>query len=236
MEIIKVNYQLGCAISPIIVCCCDMFVAVGLQIGFIKYDTTSYSFYCDLICCVVSLRKEDHILHTRTFIWLQYHYYMMIPLILGSNPYIFAFCLTHHGTHAGSKHFCWACNKMVIFLLQYDVYYYAFMYCFLQHLGLLTDGKTINYKETLFEIQKVFKNDAMNQIIEFRSKHEVLSKHSPAEWTTEIKINSPLVVNVSAKGVTQEDAEQTAAALMIMKLRVSLTSVVLHLVSGSTVL
>ncbi|KAK2188347.1 hypothetical protein NP493_135g03049 [Ridgeia piscesae] len=87
------------------------------------------------------------------------------------------------------------------------------------HLGLLTDGKTINYKETLFEIQKVFKNDAMNQIIEFRSKHEVLSKHSPAEWTTEIKINSPLVVNVSAKGVTQEDAEQTAAALMIMKLR-----------------
>ena len=109
------------------------------------------------------------------------------------------------------------------------------MYCFLQHLGLLTDGKTINYKETLFEIQKIFKNDAMDQIIEFRSKHAVQPKLSPAEWTTEIKINSPLVVRVRAKGVTQEDAEQTAAALMIIKLRVSLMFVILHLVSKSTV-
>ncbi|KAI0214947.1 hypothetical protein LSAT2_033034 [Lamellibrachia satsuma] len=88
------------------------------------------------------------------------------------------------------------------------------------HLGLLTgDGKMIDYKETLLEIQKMFKNDTVNHIIEFRSKHEVFANGDQSMWTTEIEVNSPVVVGVSAKGVTQGIAEQTAAALMIIKLR-----------------
>ena len=84
----------------------------------------------------------------------------------------------------------------------------------------------IDYKETLLEIQKMFKNDTVNHIIEFHSKHEVLANGDQSMWTTEIKVNSPVVVSVSAKGVTQGIAEQTAAALMIIKLRVSLIFVV----------
>ena len=42
---------------PIIVCCCDIFAVVGLQMGFKKSNTTCtrYSFSCELIFCVVSL-------------------------------------------------------------------------------------------------------------------------------------------------------------------------------------
>ena len=40
-------------------------------------------------------------------------------------------------------------------------------------------------------------------------------------WAADVEVNDPTIVSVSAKGVTKEDAEQTAAALMIVKLRVS---------------
>ena len=92
--------------------------------------------------------------------------------------------------------------------------------CFIQYLGLLTsDGQIVDYKETLLAIHKRY--GKLERTVEFCSRLEVPANVDRSVWATDVQVNAPTIVCVSAKGVTKEDAEQTAAALMIVKLRVS---------------